>query len=186
MFFWGHKSGSSHFRVALVHCCPLSLWYLDAEMIIAEIQISIQRSSSGLLTKQSYNWSFVQDKSNYVAVDSSNDGYGSCCPLGIHAAPSRDLFWGFEHNTEGNLIAQDFARITRLIKFWCRALFWRHRANEPDSAARGHGLPPMQDLWRGKLVSIVKMMTDDDMFLLMTEDYNIETPFSADTREKRL
>ena len=28
-----------------VHCCPLSLWYLDAE-----IQISIQRSSSGLLT----------------------------------------------------------------------------------------------------------------------------------------
>ena len=38
----------------LVHCCPLSLWYLNAEMIIAEIQISIQRSSSGLLT--SVNW----------------------------------------------------------------------------------------------------------------------------------
>ena len=34
----------------IVHCCPLSLWYLDAEMIITEIQISIQRSSSGLLT----------------------------------------------------------------------------------------------------------------------------------------
>ena len=39
------------FRLEIVHCCPLSLWYLDAEMIIAEIQISIQRSSSGLLTR---------------------------------------------------------------------------------------------------------------------------------------
>ena len=132
--------------------------------------------TTGLSFKR--NLPFVQN--NYVAVDSSNHGYGSCCPLGIHAAPNRDLFWGFEHNTEGNLIA----RITRLIKFPCRALFWRHRANEPDSAARGHGLPPMQDLRRGKLVSIVKMMTDDDMLLLMTDDYNIETPFSADTREE--
>ena len=42
----------------------------------------------------------------------------------------------------------------------------------------------MQDLRRGKLVSIVKIMTDDDMLLLMTDDYNIETPFSADTREE--
>ena len=31
---------------ALVHCCTLSLCYLGAEMIITEIQIAMQRSSS--------------------------------------------------------------------------------------------------------------------------------------------
>ena len=33
----------------LVHCCTISLCHLGSEMIITEIQISIQRSSSGLL-----------------------------------------------------------------------------------------------------------------------------------------
>ena len=35
----------------LVHCCTLSLCHLGSEMIITDIQISIQRSSSGLLTR---------------------------------------------------------------------------------------------------------------------------------------
>ena len=34
----------------VVHCCTLSHCHLGSEMIITEIQISIQRSSSGLLT----------------------------------------------------------------------------------------------------------------------------------------
>ena len=34
-----------HNKVALVHCCTLSLCYLGAETEITEIQISIQRSS---------------------------------------------------------------------------------------------------------------------------------------------
>ena len=36
----------------IVHCCTLSLCYLGAEMINAEIQIQIQRWSSGRLTTQ--------------------------------------------------------------------------------------------------------------------------------------
>ena len=42
-------------RYDIVHCCTLSLCHLGSEMIITEIQTSIQRSSSGLLTRNVSN-----------------------------------------------------------------------------------------------------------------------------------
>ena len=41
---WGQRGPLVSVR--LVHCCTLSLCYLGAEMIITEIQIAMQRSSS--------------------------------------------------------------------------------------------------------------------------------------------
>ena len=44
---WPYMVGAT-----LVHCCTLSFCHLGSEMIITDIQISIQRSSSGLLTRR--------------------------------------------------------------------------------------------------------------------------------------
>ena len=64
--------------MSLTHCCSLSLWYLDAEIVIAEIEISIQRSSSGLLTnvllniqdEEKLRWSFrLYDMDNNGVID---------------------------------------------------------------------------------------------------------------------
>ena len=41
--------------VLVEHCCTLSLCHLGSEMIITDIQISIQRSSSGLITTKQAN-----------------------------------------------------------------------------------------------------------------------------------
>ena len=45
----------------LVHCCTLSLCHLGSEMIITDIHISIQRSSSGLLTSGDLNVPLTHD-----------------------------------------------------------------------------------------------------------------------------
>ena len=51
-----------------VHCCTLSLCYLGAEMINTEIQIQIQRSSSGRLTTKDQSSNRLPNCSNVLAA----------------------------------------------------------------------------------------------------------------------
>ena len=74
----------------LVHCCTLSLCHLGSEMIITDIHISIQRSSSALqawtpfesCSNQSYNiaWhvKFQNTDQNYHLLSRSWSNYTNC------------------------------------------------------------------------------------------------------------
>ena len=70
----------------LVHCCTLSLCHLGSEMIITDIHISIQRSSSGLLTSSDLNVPLTHDHHGYV--DDFDDFRGSTSSRSVSPAVS--------------------------------------------------------------------------------------------------
>ena len=58
----------NHYQVCVdvVHCCTMSVCYLDAEMVITKIQIRNQRYSSGRVTSTDVLWLIYTH--NYCAI----------------------------------------------------------------------------------------------------------------------